>query len=313
MDATGTPQVIVKIKKRKAHGHHGGAWKVAYADFVTAMMALFIVLWLLTQADLQLRQQIARYFRNPSVLSGGSTLGDVTAPAKTDRTRPLDATISLVQGVGDDLEALRGQARAIRETLERSPELEEIRERVQVAVTDEGLEIQVIDAVADRELLFAVGSAELRPAIVKLLRTLGPLLAALPNRLRIGGHTDARPFAPESGLTNWDLAFARANNSRKVLEGAGLRQNQVQAVIAYADMRPLNAADPLADENRRLSILALRDPEERQKDAAALAPSASSEPPSDEATGPASPETDGPVPPEADAAPRFLIPGLPPR
>ncbi len=309
MDATGTPQVIIKVKRRKARGHHGGAWKLAYADFATAMMALFIVLWLLTQADLQLRQQIARYFRNASVLSGGAMVGDETETAKADRTRPLDATISLVQGSGDDLEALRGHARAIRKALERSPELEEIRQHVQMAVTDEGLEIQVIDAVADQELLFEVGSTELRPALVQLLRTLGPLLAALPNRLRVGGHTDARPFAPESGLTNWDLAFARANNSRKVLEGAGLRKSQVQAVIAYADMQPLNVDDPLADENRRLSIVALRQPGERggSSDAAPARPG------DDDAASPEGAGIDEPMAEEPDFTPRFLIPGLPPR
>src|SRR5947207_12658615 len=106
------PQVIIKIKRKAAHGggHHGGAWKVAYADFITCMFALFMVLWLLTQADLQLRQNIARYFRNPSVLSGGAMIGASATDAKTAKTRPLDANLTIVQGTGEDLEALRGRA-----------------------------------------------------------------------------------------------------------------------------------------------------------------------------------------------------------
>jgi chemotaxis protein MotB len=291
------PQVIVKIKKKGGHGgHHGGAWKVAYADFVTAMMALFIVLWLLTQADLQLRQQIARYFRNPSVLSGGSMIGDTVTTAESGGTKPLDAMLTLVQGTGEELEALRGHARSIQTMIQEAPELSEIAKHVQVGVTDEGLEIQVVDSSTSTELLFEISSSDLKPALVALLKKLAPYLAELPNRLRIGGHTDARPFAPDSGLTNWDLAFARANVARKVLEGAGLRRDQVLAVIAYADMKPLNANDPLAAENRRLSILALKH--------------GTGEDGSDEEAG-AAPTT----PDDAAAAtftPRFQIPGLPP-
>ncbi len=305
MDATGTPQVIIKFKKKRVHGgHHGGAWKVAYADFVTAMMALFIVLWLLTQADLELRQEIAQYFRNASVLSGGATIGDASQPAKTDRAQPLEAAISIVQGSGSDLEALRGHAKQIERALAEAPELAEIRKHVHMTVTDEGLEIQVIDSTTSQELLFEVGSATLRPDLANLLRTLGPHLGKLPNRLRIGGHTDARPFAPDSGLTNWDLAFARANNSRKALEGAELRDEQVLAVIAYADMQPLNMENPLADENRRLSILALRLPGADDAKPGSTAPAP--ETPAAPAKTTARPDD----PP--GITPRFVIPGLPP-
>jgi chemotaxis protein MotB len=295
------PQVIVKIKRKGGHGgHHGGAWKVAYADFVTAMMALFIVLWLLTQADLELRQSIARYFRNASVLSGGSMLGEEASPAKTQDKRPLDAALSIVQGTGDDMEALRGHARRIERALQQSPEFQQIKEQVQIAVTKEGLEIQVIDsgATGRKDLLFELASAELKPELVKFLRTLAKQLGKLPNRIRIGGHTDALPFAAASDLTNWDLAFARANNARKVMEGSGLGPNQVLSLVAYADMKPLIPDNPLAAENRRLSILALRQPsgDDQQSDHAA----------EDTALRDAAQEA-------APAfSPRFAIPGLPP-
>jgi chemotaxis protein MotB len=255
------PQVIVRVKKRAGHGgHHGGAWKVAYADFITCLFALFMVLWLLTQADLKLRQEIARYFRNAGLHSGGSMLGEGFQPAKSQEQRPLEAALTIVQGTGEDLEALRGQAREIQEALERTPQFEAVKDHVQVDVTEEGLEIQVIDsgAAGRKELLFDLSSAALKPALVALLGEVGARLGKLPNQIEIGGHTDARPFATASGLTNWDLAFARANAARQVLEARGLRPGQVLRVSAYADMKPLNEADPLADENRRLSILARR-------------------------------------------------------
>jgi chemotaxis protein MotB len=305
--AESAPQVIVKIKRRRGHGgHHGGAWKVAYADFVTAMMALFIVLWLLTQADLALRQQIARYFRNPGVLSGGNTVGETSQTAQSGDVRPLDAAISLIQGTGEEVEALRGKAREIERMLETSPELEEIKSLVQISVSKQGLEIQIVDTEGQKDLLFDVASAELKPALVTLLQKLAEPLGRLPNRLRIGGHTDARPFAPDAGLTNWDLAFSRANSARKIMEGNGLRPDQVEAVIAYADSKLLNTSNPYAPENRRLSVTAVRE-------------NADSDDGDDAEDGDAAAHdaTDGAAnavgaPDEAQFAPRLRIPGLPP-
>lgn len=317
----GSPQVIIKVKRKPYRGQHGGAWKVAYADFVTAMMALFIVLWLLTQADLELRQQIARYFRNSSVLSGGSLVGNQTESIKSEKLRPLEAAISLVQTTGHDLEALRGHAKSIERMVADTPELEEIKDLVRVAVTDEGLEIQIMDsgAAEGKDLLFEVSSAELKPALLKLLQKLAARLGTLPNRLRIGGHTDARPFPSDVGLTNWDLAFARANNARKILEGSGLRRNQVLAVIAYADKKPLNRDNPYAAENRRLSVTALR---ERASDDSASGHDVDGAPTTATDPGPSTPTAERATPPSPagsseagtppNFAPRFSIPGLPP-
>jgi chemotaxis protein MotB len=254
------PTVIVKIRKKGGHaGHHGGAWKVAYADFITCMFALFMVLWLLTQADLKLRQDIARYFRNPGIQSGGSLIGD-SVQNEQGRPQAVDAAQPIVPGNGEEIKVLRGQAGKIQEALESTPELQEIKDQVHVEVTAEGLEIQVIDSgSAGREdLLFDLNSAALKPELVKLLEKIAPPLGKLPNRVEIGGHTDARQFAAGSGLSNWDLSFARANNARRVLESSGLRAGQVLRIAAYGDAKPLDAANPLADENRRLSILARR-------------------------------------------------------
>ena len=262
MSAKGQPQVVIKWKKKKGHGggHHGGAWKVAYADFITCMFALFLVLWLLTQADLKLRQELARYFRNAGVQSGGSMLGDKLEQAKTNQNKPLEAALTIVQGAGEELEALRGQAKEIQGALEKGSEFNAIKDHVKVEVTEEGLEIQVVDsgAAGKKGLLFDVSSAALKPELIALLKELAGHLSKLPNHIEIGGHTDARPFAAGANLSNWDLSFQRANNARTVLEQAGIRTGQILRVSAYASEQPLNVADPLADENRRLSVLAER-------------------------------------------------------
>ena len=292
--AKATPQVVIKWKKKRGHGggHHGGAWKVAYADFITCMFALFLVLWLLTQADLKLRQELARYFRNSGVQSGGSMLGDKLENAKTNMSRPLEAALTIVQGSGEELEALRGQAKEIQTALEHGTEFAAIKDHVRVEVTEEGLEIQVVDsgAAGRKGLLFDLNSSALKPELVSLLKELAGHLGKLPNHIEIGGHTDARPFPAGSNLTNWDLSFARANNARNILEASGLRPNQILRVSAYAAEKLLNEADPLADENRRLSILARRE-----------------KAPTTEKTGPASVGLGG-----EPVAPQIATPGAPP-
>jgi len=253
------PRVIIK-KKRAAHAaHHGGAWKVAYADFVTAMMALFIVLWLLTQADVKLRQQIAQYFRDPGVLPSGTMLNPEPSESKSRDRKVMAREILVVQGDGEE-QLLEGQKKAIEETIkkisEESPELAKLRDQVIVQVTDAGLSIQVVDK--GRDLLFDLSSARLKPGLVELLKHLAVQLGRLPNHIQIGGHTDSRPFAADAGITNWELAFARANAARRVLETNGLWQGQIHRIVGYADSEPLVPENPLADENRRLSILAER-------------------------------------------------------
>jgi chemotaxis protein MotB len=293
MSGKGQPQVVVKWKKKKGGhgGHHGGAWKVAYADFITTLFALFLVLWLLSQADLKLRQEIARYFRNAGVQSGGSMLGDKFQQARTHDVRPLEASLTIVQGAGEELEALRGHAKEIQEALERGPEFASIKDHVRIEVTAEGLEIQVADSGASgrKGLLFDLSSAALKPELIALLKELAGHLKTLPNHIEIGGHTDARPFAAGAGLSNWDLSYERANNARAVLEQAGLPPKQILRISAYGSERPLNVQDPMADENRRLSILARREKTEKKD------------------TGPASVQFGG-----QPVAPAIVQPGTPP-
>jgi chemotaxis protein MotB len=253
------PRVIVKKKKAAHAAHHGGAWKVAYADFVTAMMALFIVLWLLTQADMKLRQQIAQYFRDPGVLPSGTMINPETTESKSRDPKVMAREIMVVQGDGEE-QLLEGQKKAIEEVIKKMSEddveFAKLRDQVIVQVTDAGLSIQVVDK--GRDLLFDLSSARLKPALVELLKRLAVQLGRLPNHIQIGGHTDSRPFAADAGITNWELAFARANAARRVLETNGLWKGQIHRIVGYADSEPLVPENPLADENRRLSILAER-------------------------------------------------------
>jgi chemotaxis protein MotB len=254
------PRVIVK-KKKAGHGaHHGGAWKVAYADFVTAMMALFMVLWLLTQADMKLRQQIAQYFRDPGVLPGGAVVTPDPQAARSREPKVVSREIILAPSDSEQ-ELLEAGKKAIEKEIARAarenPQLAKLLDQVIVQVTDAGLSIQVVDR--GRDLLFDLASAEVKPALRELLQHLARQLGQLPNGIRIGGHTDSRPFAPGAKMTNWQLAFDRANAARTILERGGLRPGQVNRVISFADTQPLVPENPLADENRRLSILAERD------------------------------------------------------
>ncbi|HJQ73451.1 MAG TPA: flagellar motor protein MotB [Gaiellaceae bacterium] len=232
--------------------NHGSAWKVAYADFTTAMMALFVVLWLLTQTDARLRQQIAQYFRQPGVLPGAAIgAGD----GRSRAPRIVSRELLVVRGQGEQ-ELLEGGKRVIEDTIARSAALASVRDQVIVQVTDAGLSIQVVDR--GRGLLFDVASPTLKPPLVRLLKTLGRQLGRLPNPVQIGGHTDGRPLPPETILTKWEVAFARANAARRVLDASGLRPGQIHRVAGYADSEPLVPENLLASENRRLSILAER-------------------------------------------------------
>jgi chemotaxis protein MotB len=247
-----------RARKKRAHAaHHGGAWKVAYADFVTAMMALFIVLWLLTQADLNLKQQIAMYFRSPGVLPSGTMISDDHSIQTSKEPRLAAKELIVVPG---EQELLDGQRKEIERALEaaaqESPDFAPLKDQVIVQVTDAGLSIQVVDK--GRDMLFDVASSNLKPPVIDFLRQLAPVLGRMPNRVQIGGHTDSRPFVSATGITNWDLAFARANAARRVLEANGLWPGQIHRVVGYADSEPLVPENPLADENRRLSILAER-------------------------------------------------------
>jgi chemotaxis protein MotB len=250
----GNDQPIIIIKRVKGHGgHHGGAWKVAYADFVTAMMALFIVLWLLSQTDQSSREKISQYFRtgvmsgSTSVLNGGTGVED-----KGFLDVNGTATAPEAQKLKDAEKRIREQLAALKAN---DKDFAALAGNVQVTVTDFGLLIQIMDGGED--LIFDVSSAELKPPLVKILNALAPILSKLDNQLQVHGHTDGRPFPTGSTRSNWGLSFERADRARGVLEKAGVRQGQITGVFAHGSNAPL-LKDPLAPANRRLAILAVR-------------------------------------------------------
>jgi chemotaxis protein MotB len=257
----GTKVIIIK-KKPKHAGHHGGAWKVAYADFVTAMMALFIVLWLLTQSDVASKERIANYFRTGMLPGGTLTLG---TPAGSNP--PVAINIFASGSVGGPREGqpdrdLAAQLEAMIASTKDDPELKGLASHLQVTATPEGMLLELVDG--EDNFLFPVGSSGLKPQAVALLEKLAPIFARMKNKLEVHGHTDGRKF--ENGKkSNWSLSFERANEARRVLEDSGVPIGKISGVHAHADTQPLNKKDPLASQNRRLAILILKDKTKRTK------------------------------------------------
>ncbi|MFO0714202.1 MAG: flagellar motor protein MotB [Sandaracinus sp.] len=262
-DKGGKAKVIFIKKKGGGHAHHGGAWKVAYADFVTAMMALFMVLWLVSQTDEVTRSQLARYFRSGVFSGSGHVIGD-SVPSGRGPTVGGGATQINGQH-GAQPQSLEATAQTLQQVLDLvaadDPRLAALREQIDVRLDDSGLLIQISDG--GDEILFGLASSELTPSLEEFLAALGPVLGRLENELQIHGHTDARPFPAGSTYDNWDLSFARADAARRFLEGHGVRPHQIVGVQAHADSDLLVPEDPLDPRNRRLSILAVRPGAER--------------------------------------------------
>jgi chemotaxis protein MotB len=245
-----------KIKKIVGgHGHHGGAWKVAYADFVTAMMALFMVLWLLASTDPKARHEIANYFRT-GILPDGEMAMKNAAQA---RPSVFEEAPSLQQAHEATLdEQARDLEKAIQELVARDSQLTELAKYVTVRVTPDGVLIEVVDHEGKDDLLFDSASARLKPALTHFLGELAPVLAERSNALEVHGNTDARRFVSGANKDNWDLSYERATAARHILENSGVREGQVVGVVASGAAMPYDPNDPIAASNRRLSILLRR-------------------------------------------------------
>ena len=245
------PVIIVKKGGHGHGGHHGGAWKVAYADFVTALMAFFLVMWIVGQSN-PMKAGVAGYFRDPGVFergTGGSAgimpgaPKGITSPTPT----PNDTDIAVAK------EVLEQAAQRMREAIEQLPDFSKIKDRVDIEVTSEGLRIELIDTANDS--FFQVGSATLHSDSKQLLGVIAGELGKIPNRVAVEGHTDGRAFAGKDGYGNWELSADRANAARRAMQESGLRPDQVDTVRGYADKRPRIADDPLDARNRRISIV----------------------------------------------------------
>lgn len=246
-------QPIIIVKKGGHGAHHGGAWKVAYADFVTAMMALFIVLWILGQSE-EVRQGVAGYFNDPTAVGkkgAGLLQGKGMSKALTLKTPKGSSPMPLE----DPIRELERQAELLKETIEAAPELQDIKDQIQIEVTSEGVRIEMLDNAKDQ--FFELGSSELTESLKSALKVLGQKLSELPSKIVLEGHTDSTPYSQASQLSNWELSTERANRARRVMIEAGLVEDRVFAVRGYADRRLRTPENPLDARNRRISILLL--------------------------------------------------------
>ena len=230
-------KAIVIFKKARAHhGHHGGAWKVAYADFVTAMMALFIVLWLMNTSD-HVRKVIAGYFNDPR---GSSAL------TGSDRA-----------GSADNLPLTRENMQQFKQRLEKAimqtDHFKALSSQIEITVTPEGLRIELLES--KNGTFFDTGSTALNENGRELLTMLAGQLKDVPNNVSIEGHTDSQPYANDAGYGNWELSTDRANAARRLMQDKGLRRNQVSQVRGYADQRLRLPKYPFDPSNRRISLI----------------------------------------------------------
>jgi chemotaxis protein MotB len=269
------PIVIKRIKKVVA-GHHGGAWKIAYADFVTAMMAFFLLMWLLGSTANGDLSGIAEYFRTPLkvALQGGSGSGDsssvvrgggqdltrATGQVKRGENVPERKLINLEAGkeqvLREEAARLGKLKERIESVLDGNPRLGQVRNQIQFDLTDEGLRIQVVD---DRNRpMFDTGSTRLKDYTREILRDVAGVLNGVDNKIALSGHTDATPYSGgERGYSNWELSADRANASRRELLAGGLADDKVLRVVGLAASVPLEQGDPNHASNRRISIVVL--------------------------------------------------------
>ena len=256
MSAQNQPIVVIKKTTKAQHTHHGGAWKVAYADFVTAMMAFFLVMWIVGQSA-QTKEAVAGYFRDPVAFESRKGAGSGVLPGADSGlqtgARPIPSPPNDVRSATETLERA---AEHLREALAKMPEFASLKDRIEIVVTDEGLRIELLEAPNDG--FFSSGSAAIKPEAVVVLTVIAQELRKLRNLVAVEGHTDRRPYVLAQNYSNWELSSDRANTARRVLQEAGLPEKQVDAVRGYASTRLRVAEDPFASENRRISIIVRR-------------------------------------------------------
>jgi chemotaxis protein MotB len=275
MAEEGLRPIIVKRIKKGGGGHHGGAWKIAYADFVTAMMAFFLLMWLLgstTKGDLN---GISEYFKTPLkvALEGGSGSGDSSSIIKgggKDLTRTegqvkasddptvkktFNLTAAKAAMEAEENQRLKALKEKIENKIEANPLLKKYKEQLLLDITNDGLRIQIVDE--QNRPMFALAKAELQPYTKEILHEIGFVLNDVPNRIGLSGHTDSTPYMSETGYSNWELSADRANASRRELIAGGMNDAKVLRVVGLASAVNLDKADPFNPINRRISIVVM--------------------------------------------------------
>ena len=246
----GSAQPVVIRRINRHGGHHGGAWKVAYADFVTAMMALFIVLWLMNTSK-PIQEAISGYFKDPA------GTGKFTGLAK-----PVAASMNK-----DDLGKVKAE---LEKAIQQVANFEKLKKHIELTVTSEGLRIELLES--ETGTFFDSGRPEPNGNGRELLMTIAEELGKIPNKVNVEGHTDSQPFAGAANYTNWELSTDRANASRRLMQQHGLRPDQVAEVRGFADQQPRNAKDPSDSANRRITLIVKYLESSAPAGAAALAP-----------------------------------------
>ncbi len=232
------PLQPIIIKKVVSHGgHHGGAWKVAYADFVTAMMSLFIVLWLLSTASKHTQEVIGGYFRDPN---GTATMKGTTKRGAAE-SLPLKK---------EDMNNLK---KALMEAIQRVDNLKKLDKQIEVTITEEGLRIELLES--KNGTFFETGSPKPTPVLGELLKVLSAQLGELPNKISVEGHTDAKPYSSDAAYGNWELSADRANMARRLMQASGVRPDQIAQVRGYADQNLRKPDQPTDASNRRISLI----------------------------------------------------------
>jgi chemotaxis protein MotB len=282
-DAKKLQPIIVKKIKKGGHGHHGGAWKIAYADFVTAMMAFFLLMWLLGSTTEGDKKGIADYFQSPLkvAMAGGSGSGDsshvikgggqdltrTTGQVKRGEVESKRDAVNLhalkQEQVRAEIARLEDLKKKVESKIAASARLAQMATQIKLDMTRDGLRIQIVDE--QNRPMFSSGSAVVQPYMRDLLHEIGQVLTEVPNRLTLEGHTDSQAFiGGERGYSNWELSSDRANASRRELVAGGLADDRVLRVQGLASSQPIDSADPRAASNRRISIIVMnREAEDR--------------------------------------------------
>ncbi len=275
MAAENTQPIIVKKIKKGGHGHHGGAWKIAYADFVTAMMAFFLLMWLLGSTSKEQKQAISDYFNNPSAIEGpggtstsmikigggkdvtysdGDTQKGSNPDEKPKKTEQTQAEIGQITQA--DKERLLELKKELEKAIDANEVLKPFKDQILLEITKEGLRIQILDK--ENRPMFASGSAVMQPYTTKILNEIGKVINHVPNRISLSGHTDATPYSKNAGnYTNWELSADRSNASRRALVQGGMDTDKVARVVGLSSAVPFDKANPLNPINRRISIIVL--------------------------------------------------------
>lgn len=268
--ADNSTQIVIKKIKKSGHGSHGGAWKLAYADFVTAMMAFFLLMWLIGTTEPAIRQGIADYFKDPwkPSIQGGPNTGDATSVIQgggeditqsEGQVKLTNAGLEEIVGDSSESEKEIAQLEALKERIEgmieTHPLLQQFKNQLRIDITHEGLRIQIIDS--EGRPMFNLASAKMESYASEILHQIAPVINELPNKISIAGHTDAKPFRPRQGYTNWELSADRANSARKELVKGGLKEEKVMRVVGLSSSVPLVKDDPFAAMNRRISIIVM--------------------------------------------------------